>query len=57
MTGDKELHHEGHDRSAGIGEKLDAIRASMQHEFPSGDIGDMLAQIEIGYLEPFRKFD
>ncbi len=29
--------------------KLSAVRAATRHGFPSGDIGDMLAQIERGY--------
>lgn len=29
--------------------KLSAVRAATRHAFPSGDIGDMLAQIERGY--------
>jgi len=31
------------------GKKLDAIREAARHEFPSGDIDDMLAEIERGY--------
>jgi hypothetical protein len=34
----------------GIGKKLDAIRAAARHEYPSGDIGKMLAEIERGYV-------
>lgn len=30
--------------------KLDAIRDAARHEFPSGDIEDMLAEIERGYV-------
>jgi hypothetical protein len=29
--------------------KLAAVRASARHEFPTGDIGQMLAEIERGY--------
>jgi len=29
--------------------KLSAVRAATHHAFPSGDISDMLAQIERGY--------
>jgi len=38
-------------REPGIdaGKKLSAVRAATRHAFPSGDIGDMLAQIERGY--------
>lgn len=32
-------------------EKLDAIRRAAEHDFPSGDIDQMLAEIERGYLE------
>jgi hypothetical protein len=30
--------------------KAAAIRKAMRHEFPSGDIDDMLAEIERGYV-------
>jgi len=30
--------------------KIDAIRAAVRHEFPTGDIEDILADIERGYL-------
>ena len=30
--------------------KLASVHAAMQHEFPSGDIDDMLGEIERGYL-------
>jgi len=29
--------------------KLDAIRIAAQHEFPAGDIDQMLAELEAGY--------
>ena len=32
-----------------VGKKLDAIRAAAQHDYPAGEIGDMLAEIESGY--------
>ena len=32
-----------------IGKKLDVIRAATRHDFPSGDIDAMLAEIESGY--------
>jgi hypothetical protein len=35
--------------SSDIGKKLDAIRAAARHNFPSGDIEAMLAEIESGY--------
>jgi hypothetical protein len=31
------------------GKKLEVIRAAARHDFPSGDIGAMLAEIETGY--------
>ena len=33
-----------------VSKKLEAIRAAAKHEFPTGDIEDMLAEIEQGYL-------
>lgn len=33
-----------------ITRKIEAIHAAAQHEFPSGDIDAMLAEIETGYL-------
>ena len=38
-----------HEPSRDTGRKLDAVRASARHNFPSGDIGTMLAEIESGY--------
>jgi hypothetical protein len=32
------------------GKKLAAVRAATRHSFPSGDLRDMLAQIEHGYM-------
>jgi hypothetical protein len=32
-----------------IGKKLEIIRAAVRHDYPSGDIEDMLAEIESGY--------
>jgi len=32
-----------------MGKKLESIRMAAQHEFPAGDIKDMLAEIEAGY--------
>jgi SOS response regulatory protein OraA/RecX len=31
--------------------KLKAIRAAVRHQFPAGDIQQMLAEIESGYLQ------
>jgi hypothetical protein len=33
-----------------VGKKLEIIRAAAKHEFPTGDIHTMLAEIEQGYL-------
>lgn len=33
----------------GAGKKLEVIRAAARHDYPAGDIGDMLAEIERGY--------
>jgi len=30
--------------------KIDAVRQAVRHEFPTGDIDEMLAEIEKGYL-------
>ena len=32
-----------------VGKKLEIIRAAVRHDYPSGDIKDMLAEIESGY--------
>jgi hypothetical protein len=31
------------------GKKLDSIRIAAQHEYPAGDVADMLAEIEAGH--------
>jgi hypothetical protein len=33
-----------------IAEKLATIRIAAQHEFPSGDIENLLSEVESGYL-------
>jgi len=33
----------------GVGKKLEVIRAAARHDYPSGDIERMLAEIESGY--------
>jgi hypothetical protein len=33
-----------------VEKKLAAVRAAVKHEFPTGDIDTMLAEIEQGYL-------
>lgn len=33
----------------GAGKKLEVIRAAAQHDYPTGDIDSMLAEIEKGY--------
>lgn len=35
--------------SIDVGRKLETIRAAVRYDFPSGDIEDMLAEIESGY--------
>jgi hypothetical protein len=35
--------------SSDVGKKLDSVRAAVRHDFPSGDIDSMLAEIENGY--------
>jgi hypothetical protein len=32
-----------------LGKKLEAVRRAAQHDYPSGDIDRMLAEIEAGY--------
>jgi SOS response regulatory protein OraA/RecX len=34
--------------------KLKAVRAAVRHQFPTGDIRQMLAEIESGYLQDDR---
>jgi hypothetical protein len=38
--------------STPLEKKLEVIRAAARHEFPSGDINRMLADIESGYVRP-----
>jgi hypothetical protein len=33
------------------GKKLQAVRAAAEHDFPTAEIGEMLQQIERGYLD------
>ena len=35
---------------ASVQKKLQAVQQAAKHEFPVGDIGDMLSEIERGYL-------
>jgi hypothetical protein len=35
---------------ADVGQKLAAIRRAMRHEFPTGDVDQLLAEIDRGYL-------
>jgi hypothetical protein len=35
--------------SADAGKKLDVVRAAARHDFPTGEIDSMLAEIESGY--------
>lgn len=36
----------------GLEERLEIIRRAAEHQFPTGDIDQMLAEIERGYLDP-----
>jgi hypothetical protein len=38
-----------HEPLGDAGKKLQAIRAALKHNFPTGDIDQMLAEIESGY--------
>ncbi|MGB2625347.1 MAG: hypothetical protein WAK20_01050 [Candidatus Acidiferrum sp.] len=38
-----------HEPSGDVSKKLELIRAAAKHEYPVGDIGSMLAEIEKGY--------
>jgi hypothetical protein len=38
-----------HEPLGDAGKKLQVIRAAIKHEFPTGDIDQMLAEIESGY--------
>jgi hypothetical protein len=38
-----------HEPLGEAGKKLQVIRAAIKHEFPTGDIDQMLAEIESGY--------
>jgi len=40
-----------------VEKKLAVVRASVQHDYPAGDIGTMLAEIEKGYLNGRRDPD
>ena len=35
--------------TGGVGKKLEVIREAARHDYPSGDIDGMLAEIESGY--------
>jgi hypothetical protein len=37
--------------SRDFGKKLEAVRAAVQHQFPTGDIDSMLEEIERGYAQ------
>lgn len=40
--------------SGDMGKKLDCVRAAARHEFPTGEIDSMLAEIEDGYTSNNR---
>jgi hypothetical protein len=39
-----------HEPLGDVRKKLEVIRAATRNNFPTADIGDMLAEIEMGYL-------
>jgi hypothetical protein len=39
------------DRTSDPARKLEVVRAAARHSYPSGEIGEMLAEIERGYLD------
>lgn len=39
-----------HEPTGDVGKKLEIVRRATQHQFPTGDIDTMLAEIEQGYL-------
>jgi hypothetical protein len=41
--------------SGSVDRKLASVRAATRHSFPTGDIGQVLEEIERGYAEPDRK--
>jgi hypothetical protein len=41
---------ERHVAGGDVAPKLEAVRAAVAHEFPTGDIDEVLADIERGYL-------
>ena len=43
-------HARRHEPLGDMGKKLEIIRAAARHQFPTGDIDTMLAEIEQGYL-------
>jgi hypothetical protein len=40
------------ERSPDVSDKLEALALASRYSFPTGDIDQMLAEIETGYLEP-----
>lgn len=46
------LRRAGKQQASGdVEQRLAAVRAAMRHSFPTGDIGDMLQEIERGYRD------
>jgi hypothetical protein len=41
----------GREPVVSVGKKLDIVRFASRHSYPTGDIEQMLAEIESGYLE------
>ena len=38
-----------HEPLCSAGKKLDSIRIAVQHEYPAGDVEEMLSEMEAGY--------
>ncbi len=43
-----------HEPVGSIGKKLDSIEIAVRHEYPSGELEDILAEIESGYGAAMR---
>lgn len=46
--------HRRRDARNDVQEKLAAVRRAAEHHFPVGDVADMMAEIESGYLDGGR---
>lgn len=43
-----------HEPQGDVGKKLAVVRAAARHAYPTGDIDQILAEVERGYAEPDR---